>query len=137
MKLTNLAWAAARVLFGLFFIYAPLMVLVKFGGRNPPETVAAASDFALALDRTGFMNPLIIVTMLAGGGAMLFRRTAPVGLILLGPSIVVIAGFHWFLTGKLIWGSIWLVWFLLLVWEQRTIFARLLTPVALATETSS
>lgn len=137
MKLANRAWTAARILFGLFFLYAPLVVLVKFGGRNPPETVAAASDFALALDRTGFMNPLIIVTMLAGGGAMLFRRTAPVGLILLGPSIVVIAGFHWFLTGKLIWGSIWLVWFLLLVWEQRTIFARLLTPVALATETSS
>jgi|GEM_PF-1355720 hypothetical protein len=126
VKWTNLGWTAARILFGLFFIYAPLMVLIKFGGRNPPETIAAASDFALALDRTGFMNPLIIGTMLIGGTAVLFRRSAPLGLILLGPSVVVIACFHWFLTGKLIWGSLWLTWFLLLIWHQRMIFARLM-----------
>lgn len=129
MKFGNMGWTAARILFGLFFLYAPLMVLIEFGGRNPPETVAAASDFALALDRTGFMNPLIIGTMLIGGAALLFQRSAPLGLILLGPSVVVIACFHWFLTGKLIWGSIWLIWFLLLTWKQRTTFARLWAPV--------
>jgi hypothetical protein len=136
MKFANMGWAAARILFGLFFLYAPLMVLIKFGGRNPPETVAAASDFALALDRTGFMNPLIMGTMLIGGGALLFRRSAPLGLILLGPSVVVIACFHWFLTGKLIWGSIWPIWFLLLSWKQRTIFARLWAPVTRTAEAS-
>lgn len=128
MRWTNRGWAAARILFGLFFLYAPLMVIVQFGGQNPPETMAAASDFASALDRTGFMNPLIIGTMLAGGGALLFERSAPVGLILLGPSIVVIAGFHWFLTGKLLWGSIWPIWFASLVWHYRAVFSRLWMP---------
>ena len=130
MRWANRGWAAARILVGLFFLYAPLMVIVQFGGQNPPETVAAASDFASALDRTGFMNPLIIGTMLAGGGALLFERSAPVGLILLGPSVVVIAGFHWFLTGKLLWGSIWPIWFALLVWHDRAVFSRLWMPRA-------
>ncbi|MBB5706506.1 hypothetical protein [Sphingopyxis panaciterrulae] len=128
MRLANRRWAVARILFGLFFLYAPLMVIVQFGGQNPPETMPAASDFASALDRTGFMNPLIIGTMLMGGAALLFERSAPVGLILLGPSIAVIAGFHWFLTGKLVWGSIWPVWFLLLVWHHRDVFSRLWVP---------
>lgn len=79
MPLVKRGWAAARIVFGLFFIYAPMMVIVQYGGQNPPETVPAASDFALALDRSGFMNPLIIVTMLAGGGALLFERSAPLG----------------------------------------------------------
>src|SRR3546814_1263444 len=86
MRLANRRWAVARILFGLFFLYAPLMVIVQFGGQNPPETMPAASDFASALDRTGFMNPLIIGTMLMGGAALLFERSAPFGLILLGPS---------------------------------------------------
>src|SRR3546814_10796118 len=73
MRLANRRWAVARILFGLFFLYAPLMVIVQFGGQNPPETMPAASDFASALDRTGFMNPLIIGTMLMGGAALLFR----------------------------------------------------------------
>lgn len=128
MQWAKRGWAVARILFGLFFIYAPLMVIIQFNGQNPPETVAAASDFALALDRTGFMNPLIIATMLAGGVALLFQRSAPAGLILLGPSIVVIAGFHWFLTGKFVWGSVWPIWFSLLVWHNRRIFARLWIP---------
>lgn len=125
MRHGDSAWMVARILFGLFFIYAPAMVIVQFGGQNPPETVAAASDFAQALDRTGFMNPLIIVTMLAGGVAMLFDRTAPVGLIVLAPSIVVIACFHWFLTGQYMWGAVWPLWTALLAWRYRRVFARL------------
>jgi len=128
MRFSTIGWTAARILFGLFFIYAPLMVLIKFGGQNPPETIAAASDFTRSLDKTGFMNPLVIGTMLIGGIALMFRRTTPVGLILLAPSVFVIAGFHWFLTGNIVWGTFWLTWFLLLIWHYRKVFARLWAP---------
>lgn len=128
MRYSKWASSIGRVLFGLFFLHAPIMVLLKFGGMNPPETVAAASDFVLALDRTGFMNTLVIVSMLIGGAALLFDRTAPVGLILLAPSIVVITCFHWFLTGKYVWGSIWPLWLALLVWHYRHVFSRLWLP---------
>jgi hypothetical protein len=121
-------WMLSRILFGLFFIYAAVMVIIVFGGTNPPETVDAASDFARALDRTGFMNPLIIGSMLVAGSSLLLRRTAPLGLIILAPSIVVIACFHWFLTGKYLWGTIWPLWYGLLVWHFRQVFARLWAP---------
>lgn len=125
MKIVNWIWICARILFGLFFIYAALMVVVIYDGMNPPETLKPASDFALALDGTGFMNPLIIGSMIVAGAALLFTRTAPLGLIILAPSIVVIACFHWFLTGNYVWGTIWPVWFLLLVWRYREVFSRL------------
>lgn len=126
MKIQRIAWTVVRVLFGIFFIYAPIMVIVKFGGQNPPETVPAAAHFVQALDQTGFMTPSLIAALLIGGACMLFDRTAPIGLILLGAPIFTIAGFHWFLTHNYVWGSIWPVWFAVLAWHYRAVFARLL-----------
>ena len=71
------------------------------------------------------MNPLLIASFLTAGVAILFDRTAPIGLIILAPSILVIACFHWFLSGNYIWGAIWPFWFLVLVWRYRRVFARL------------
>lgn len=53
MRVGDVVWRLVRILFGVFFIYAPIMALVRHGGRNPPETVPAAEDFVRALDRTG------------------------------------------------------------------------------------
>lgn len=125
MRHIRLAWTISRVLFGIFFIYAPIMILIEFGGRNPPETVVAAAHFTRALDDSGFIDPALIVVLLLGGAAMLFDRTAPIGLLLLAPPIFVIACFHWFLTGNYIWGSIWPIWAALLAWHYRHVFARL------------
>lgn len=126
MKHAHWVWMVLRVLFGLFFIYAPIMVIVKFGGQNPPESAPAAAHFVQALDQTGFLTPSLITVMIVAGLTMLFDRTAPVGLILLGAPIFTIAGFHWFLTHNYVWGSIWPVWFALLAWHYRDRFARLL-----------
>ena len=125
MRYRQIGWTVVRVPFGLFFLYAPIMIIIQFGGQHPPETVAAAADFTGALNRTGFMNPALIAALLIGGTAMLFDRSAPVGLILLGPPIFVIGCFHWFLTHDYVWGSIWPVWFAILVWHYRSVFARL------------
>ncbi|HWK34988.1 hypothetical protein [Sphingomonas sp.] len=125
MRLQRLAWGSARVLFGLFFLYAPIMIMIEFGGNHPPETVAAAAHFTEALTATRFMNPALIAVLLAGGAAMLLDRSAPVGLLLLAPPIFVIAGFHWFLTGSYLWGSIWPLWWAVLAWHYRHVFARL------------
>lgn len=125
MQYRRLFWAVARVLFGLFFLYAPIMVIVVFGGDQPPETVAAASHFTTALNDSGFMTPMLIAVLLAGGAAMLFDRSAPIGLILLAPPIAVITAFHWFLTGNRVWGSVWPLWFALLARRYRRVFARL------------
>ncbi|RYD47973.1 MAG: DoxX family protein [Sphingomonadales bacterium] len=125
MQYRKLAWTAARILFGLFFLYAPIMILIVFGGQHPPESVPAAARFTTALNETGFMNPALIAVLLLGGAAMLFDRSAPIGLLLLAPPIFVIAAFHWFLTRDYVWGSIWPLWFALLAWHYRLVFARL------------
>lgn len=118
-------WGIARILFGLFFLYAPILILIEFGGQQPPEPMPAAAHFTRALDDSGFMNPALIAVLLIGGVAMMFDRSAPIGLLLLAPPIVVIAGFHWFLTHNYLWGSIWPVWLALLAWHYRDVFARL------------
>lgn len=125
MRYRNLGWTIARVLFGLFFLYAPILIIVAFGGHHPPEAVAAAGHFTTALDATGFLDPALIAVLLIGGAAMLFDRSAPIGLILLAPPIFVIACFHWFLTHSYLWGTIWPVWFAALAWHYRAVFARL------------
>ncbi|CAN5417779.1 hypothetical protein BH09PSE4_BH09PSE4_19470 [soil metagenome] len=125
MRYIQIGWAVARVLFGLFFIYAPIMILIEFGGQHPPESVAAAARFTEALNASGFMDPALIAVLLIGGVLMLLDRTAPVGLILLAPPIFVIGCFHWFLTHNYVWGSIWPIWCALLAWHYRHVFARL------------
>lgn len=125
MKIAPLLWTGLRVLFGLFFIYAAVMVLVNYGGNQPPETVPAASHFTKALDATGFFNPLLMLSYLVAGPCLLFRRWAPIGLLILAPSIVGIACFHAFLSHNWVWGAIWPLWSLLLVWHHRRVFMRL------------
>lgn len=128
MKYQRRAWTIARVMFGLFFLYAPILILVKFGGQQPPETVPAAANFTTALNESGFINPALIAVLLLGGVAMLFNRLAPVGLILLAGPIAVIAGFHWALTHDYLWGSIWPIWWALLAFHYRHVFKRLWEP---------
>jgi hypothetical protein len=125
MKIMPLFWIGFRVLFGLFFIYATVMVLVKYGGQQPPETLPAASAFTTALDATGFFNPLLMISYGVAGLCLLTRRFAPLGLLILAPSIVGIACFHLFLTHSWIWALIWIVWYLILVWHYRRTFMRL------------
>lgn len=128
MQYRRYGWTIARVLFGLFFILSTIMILVQFGGQHPPEAVAAAARFTEALNESGFMNPALIVVFLIGGTAMLFDRSAPIGLILLAPPVLVIAGFHWFLTHSYVWGTIWPVWLAILAWHYRSVFSRLWEP---------
>ena len=125
MRYRQLGWTIARILFGAFFIYAPIMIMIEFGGQNPPESVPAAAHFTEALNASGFINPALIVVLIVAGVAMLFDRSAPIGLILLSAPIFVIMCFHWFLTRDYIWGSIWPIWFALLAWHYRHVFARL------------
>ena len=74
---------------------------------------------------TGFFNPLLMVDYALGGGALLFRRTAPLGLALLAPSVGVIFLFHLKLTGNVAWGGGWALAWALLAWRYRAGFTGL------------
>jgi len=121
---------AARWIFGLFYFANGIgMVLhTLFGiGTPPSQPTAEAGAFTVALTSSHFMDPLVSLVYLVGGGALLLRRSAPLGVIVLTPVVVAIFFFHATLSGQWIWGSVNLTWLLALAWQFRSAFYPLWT----------
>ena len=96
-------------------------------GSAHQETAAGAIAFQRALSESHFMDPLLAIACLFGGGALLIRRTAPLGIAMLAPIVVVIFLFHLVLTGNCMWGALNLVWFTALAWYYKKAFTALWT----------
>lgn len=106
MLLRELAWAVLRVTYGLFFFTTGVWIWLHiFTGRFPApvQPTQQAAAFMLAFSATGFMDPLLGLSYLVGGGALLTRRTAPLGLVVLAPSVAVIFFFDLLLAGQTVW----------------------------------
>ena len=101
MRWSDWAWTGLRWLFALFFFTTGLAIAAKviFGvGDYIHQPTAAAQALDTALHQSGFMDPLIGASYLVGGAALAWRRSAPLGIILLGPTVVVIFFFDTFLA---------------------------------------
>jgi len=121
---------AGRWVFALWYLLSGGMWLVThILGRAAVnhEVTPSAIAFTNALAETQFMNPLLALTCLIGGGALLIRRTTPLGIAMLAPVVVVIFLFHLVLSGNWIWGTLNLVWFAGLAWRYRRAFTALWT----------
>ncbi len=94
MRVSNKAWTGLRWIYALFFVATGvaimLHVLVGIGEPPVPPTQADAA-FQEALHRSGFIDPLLAVSYLVGGGSLFRRQTTPLGLVVLAPAVVVIA----------------------------------------------
>ncbi|MFL5295160.1 MAG: hypothetical protein ACJ798_02145 [Phenylobacterium sp.] len=117
MRWTEWAWTGLRWLFGLFFFTTGAAIaantIFDLGGYIHQPT-AAAQALDTALHQSGFMDPLLAASYVVGGAALAWRRTAPLGLVLLAPAIVVIFFFDTFLARLPIPGVLTLaVWGLL------------------------
>lgn len=121
-------WRLLRWLFAAYFIYVGYLVfggLLRGVALHIHQPNAAAQAFSDALDASGFMNPTLAMCYLAGGLALLFQRTAPLGLAILGPPVAIILLFHTFLTGMFAWGATWAFVWLLMVGRYRKSFIPL------------
>jgi hypothetical protein len=121
---------AGRWIFGLWYLMtggAWLATHALGRGAAHQETAAGAIAFQKALTESHFMDPLLAIACLFGGVALLIRRTAPLGIAMLAPVVVVIFLFHLVLTGNWIWGTLNLAWFTALAWGYRRAFAALWT----------
>lgn len=103
MRWADWAWTGLRWLFALFFFATGVAIATSLtlgwpGAVHQPTVPAQAFDNAL--HHSGFMDPLIGASYLVGGAALAFRRTTPLGLILLAPSVVVIFFFDTFLAAS-------------------------------------
>jgi hypothetical protein len=123
------AWRGARWLYGGYFLFVAVMVgrMLWFGAPGPHQGTPAARAFTDAMNATGFFQPLLMVDYALGGAALLFRRTAPLGVALLGPTVAVIFLFHLRLTGNVAWGGGWALGLALLAWRYRAGFTGLWT----------
>jgi hypothetical protein len=126
-SLADWLWRAARWLYGAYFLLVAVMVarMLWFGAPGVHEPTPASQAFNDAMNATGFFNPLLMVDYALGGGALLFRRTAPLGLAILAPPVVVIFLFHLCLTGNIAWGGGWALGWALMAWRYRAGFAGL------------
>jgi hypothetical protein len=109
----------------LRLIYAALWTGTIFGGPPPRHTEPAAEAFWVAIEATRFMVPLLGGCYFLGGLALWFRRTAPLGLALLSPPMVIIILFDMLLVKK---AGAWIVIALIhaiLLWVFRSAFTPL------------
>lgn len=123
-------YTAARWIFALFYFMTGIAITLftVFGIGSPPsQPTQAAGAFAEALTASRFIDPLCAVAYILGGGALMMRRTVPLGIILLAPVVVVIFCFHMVLSGQWFWGTLNLLWLAALAWPCRVAFAPLWT----------
>jgi hypothetical protein len=121
--LKKYAFIAARLVFALWYFCVGIIGFVTNNASK--DTAHAATAFEKALAETGFMNLLLCAACFAGGGALLFRRTAPLGLVILAPLVIIIFFFHIVITKSYIWGTLNLVWLITLGWHFRSAFRSL------------
>jgi hypothetical protein len=117
-----------RIFYGLFFVGVTVWVIIArttglLPGFAPPTRSAAA--FAEGLQQIRFIFPLIALTNIAGGAALLSKRTAPLGVVLLAPSVTGIFFYHLLFTGLVWWGLLWAAGLALLAWSYRDAFQPL------------
>jgi hypothetical protein len=114
---------AARLIFALWYFGVGI---IGFATNNAAKDAAhAGTAFEKALAETGFMNLLLCAACFAGGGALLFRRTAPLGLVILMPLVIIIFFFHMVITKSYLWGTLNLFWLVVLGWHFRSAFHAL------------
>ena len=56
---------------------------------------------------------------------MLFRRTTPLGIVILAPLVIIIFCFHMVITKSYVWGSLNLILLVANAWQFRRAFDQL------------
>jgi uncharacterized membrane protein YphA (DoxX/SURF4 family) len=120
----------AGILLGLLFVMSAVMVLFNLVKAPPPPEGSPAAMFFGAFAPTGYLN-FVKIFELVGGLFVMIPRLRNFGLLLLGPVVVNIVAFHFFLGGGLkdFLNPLLLVTVVLslyLFWVGRKNFARLL-----------
>lgn len=118
----SIPWRVLRYLYAAYYLFVGIYLALSLAGIIAPlhpKVSDASAAFQNALGKTGFMFPLLAFTYIASACALCFHRTAPVGLVLLAPVVVII-----FLTDTLLdtawfFGTLNVVVLVALAWHFR------------------
>jgi uncharacterized membrane protein YphA (DoxX/SURF4 family) len=94
----KIAILISRFLQGMGFIIFGLNILHPFMTSPPPPEGSLAAQFVAVMVPSHWIA-LVGVLQLLGGLLLVIGRTAPLGLVVLGPILVNILAFHIFLQG--------------------------------------
>jgi uncharacterized membrane protein YphA (DoxX/SURF4 family) len=121
----------SRVLLGAGFIIFGLNILHPFLNAPPPPAGSLTAQFVAVMVPSHWMA-LIGAVQLLGGLLVLAGRTAPMGLLLLGPILVNILAFHVFIQGGqgIAPGLVFSVLEIFLIYAYRSYFRPIFTANA-------
>lgn len=115
------AITTARLLLGVAFVVFGINYWLKFLSMPPPSGLAG--QFMGALFASGFLG-VVKALEVAGGLALISKRFAPLGLVILGPIVANILLFDIFLAKAFNpVGALVLVLEVFLIWAYRKNFA--------------
>lgn len=128
-----IGWRLVRWAYAAFYFASGVHIaLVSLGFAAPPGINASPESGAFqdALARTGFIMPLLSVTYAGSAISLFFHRSAPLGIALLAPAMVVIFLTNVLLTGApvgpgLVWGGLHAGVLAALAWHFRAAFPPL------------
>ncbi len=114
---------AVRLIFALYYFGVGVIGLVTNDAVK--DAAKAATPLEKAMAESLFMNPVLCIACLVGGAAMLFRRTTPLGIVVLAPLVIIIFCFHMVITKSYLWGSLNLILLAANAWQFRRGFDHL------------
>jgi putative oxidoreductase len=120
-----------RFLLGAGFIVFGLNILHPFLPMPPMDPTTKPAQFGMLMASTHWMA-LVGLFQLVGGVLVLIGRTAPMGLVLLGPVLVNILAFHTLLMNGsgIMPGLVFSALEVFLIYSYRSYFAPLFTVSA-------
>ena len=110
-------WLAARLIFAAWYFGVGILGFIT--NDRAKDIAQAATDLERTMAETGFLNPLLCLCCTVGGAALFWRRSIPLGLVVLAPLVVIIFCFHIFITKAYWWGTLNLGLLLALIWHFR------------------
>jgi putative oxidoreductase len=127
----KIAAIIVRVLMGLGFIVFGLNILHPFLPQPPPVEGSLPAQFFTVMATSQWMK-LIGFFQLLGGTLVLIGRTAPMGLMILGPILVNILAYHIFLDKgqDMAPGFVFTFFELFLIYAYRNHFRSVFTTSA-------
>lgn len=130
----KIAILISRFLLGMGFIIFGLNILHPFLTSPPPPEGSLAAQFVAVMVPSHWIT-FVGVLQLLGGLLLVIGRTAPLGLVVLGPILVNILAFHIFLQGGqgIAPGLVFSVLEIFLIYAYRSHFRAIVVANALPT----
>jgi hypothetical protein len=137
-----IVWRLIRWIYGGYYICLGVASALQMMGVLPEPhweqyMSTRAATFELAMENTHYLVQFIVLIWIASGVALLFTRTAPLGVALLAPVAVNILLADTLLDVEYLWGAAHTFPLFALAWHYRSAFTGLwnYAPPAKAPET--